>query len=715
MKTKVGLCIMTFAFCLIVSPIKAEATFGPWLLEDLLISTTIASGDPAAVAFDGLNYLVVWSQLTDYQEETFLLDVYGRLVNKAGEPITDPFPIVAKPANQSQPDVAFNGTYYLVVWKDNHGSHSWDTINGRAVAIDGTTLGSEQVISTASHNSRSYPAVASDGTDFMVVWQDNNNYHTTFGDILGRQVHINETGQAIPGDLFWFNMRPGEQFFPAIGFGGGRYLVTWSEEEVPSTQAYDVLAMLVNPLTLAVETIIPVSTAPSWQGSRPAGIAYGTGLFLVVFDDHRHGGYYTAVYGARITKNGLLLDGPPESGGIPISTNAGPGGPHAPQAAYANGEWLVAWAGPAIRGARITTKGTVLDVNGIALSPTAVSQFAPALAAGGDGYLVTWQHNPSFTKYAQAVGYSQSGNILMVNSTADPGDGVCTPTDCTLREAIIAANNMFGPVTIYLPAGNITLAVPGRGEDGALWGDLDITNELIIIGKGQMATIIDGGQFDRIIHVLPGANVILAQMTIRNGLAGDGGGILNEGTLTLKQCTVSGNQVSYNLPEGSGNNSGGGILNLGTLQIVNSTITNNSTDRLMGDGPGGGIQNKGTLIVNKTIFSHNWAAGGAGIYNDGGVVSVKSGTFNNNGVRFFGGALLNRSPGIFTVDRSIIQNNIESVYNAGSMNITNSTIRDNEGYRVVGGIFNDNGTLYISGSTLAYNTGLRNVAGRELP
>lgn len=711
MKTQLWLLvILLLGVGLLASPALAAVSFGPLLPQDVLLSSSVSAGDSAVVAFGGENYLVVWPQVGDGGD----MDIYGRLLSKSGALLTDPFPIVTKPGVQRSPAVAFNGLHYLVVWHDNMGSAPWDTINGRAVSLSGVPLGDEQIISQATTNTRFYPAVASNGTDFFVVWQENSNYATSYSDIHGRQVGIDGAGNAIPGSLTWQNERPGYQFFPSVAFGGGKYLVTWSEDVTPSTNEYDVLALLVDPLTLTSGSLIAISTAPSWQGSRPAGIAYGSGQFLVVFDDHRAGGY-GAVYGARVSKNGLLLDGPPESGGITIAINAGTGGPHAPQVAFANGEWLVAWGGSEARGARVNGKGEVLDPQGIALARTTSDQFAPALATDGQNYLLTWQHIPTFNKYAQLIGYTLSGDLIHVNSTADPGDGFCTPQECTLREALRVANGQSAPTTIYLPAGTITLAAPGREEDAGVTGDLDITANVTLMGRGADVTILDAASLDRVLHVLPGATVTLAQLTLRNGLAGDGGGILNEGALTLKHCRVSDNNVSYDSPDGEdlGSNTAGGILNLGSLTILRSEISHNRTNQSYGDGVGGGILNEGTLQITNSALHHNWAAGGSGIYNRSGRVTLTATTLQDNDVRFFGGALSNRAAGVMTLTRSVVHNNGESIYNEGSLTITDSSITANRGYRVAGGIWNT-GVLQVSGSLFAYNSGHGGLMGVAL-
>ena len=64
--------------------------------------------------------------------------------------------------------------------------------------------------------------------------------------------------------------------------------------------------------------------------------------------------------------------------------------------------------------------------------------------------------------------------VFNVTKTSDTNDGVCD-ADCSLREAVIAANAAVGPATINLPPGTYGLTLAGAGEDKAATGDLDIT------------------------------------------------------------------------------------------------------------------------------------------------------------------------------------------------------------------------------------------------
>ncbi len=76
------------------------------------------------------------------------------------------------------------------------------------------------------------------------------------------------------------------------------------------------------------------------------------------------------------------------------------------------------------------------------------------------------------------------------------------------------------------------------------------------------------------------------------GMMSTGGGIFNEGALTIKNSLIADNFATR----------GGGISNEGTLNISNSTITGNRTA-----GAGGGIRNIGTLNINASTISENYA------------------------------------------------------------------------------------------------------------
>jgi hypothetical protein len=112
----------------------------------------------------------------------------------------------------------------------------------------------------------------------------------------------------------------------------------------------------------------------------------------------------------------------------------------------------------------------------------------------------------------------------------------------SLRSAIMAADARGGSSKIVVPAGRFTLTIAPIGTDDASSGDLNITGNLSITGKGEGRTIIDGNNLDRVFQIV-GGKVSISGMTIQHGLAlGEGGGILNSGgNVTLTSVSVSSN------------------------------------------------------------------------------------------------------------------------------------------------------------------------------
>jgi CSLREA domain-containing protein len=265
---------------------------------------------------------------------------------------------------------------------------------------------------------------------------------------------------------------------------------------------------------------------------------------------------------------------------------------------------------------------------------------------------------------AASIGVTTTADDTLVNG------------NCTLREAIIAANTDTavdacpagsGADTISLPAGTYTLAIAGTNEDAALTGDLDITKPLTLRGAGKGNSIIDAAGIDRVFQVTDGPTVIKG-VRITGGSAGGtlGGGIfLDNGDLTLDDVRVTGNVgnvggirvdpftsltiVDSRLDSNAGASAGGlqisgsatvviansdisgntssvsyaGIANFGTLTLTNSTISGNSANQ-----DGGGVYSSGTTSLYNVTIANNTAdlTGSAG--GDGGGIFVASGTFS---------------------------------------------------------------------------------------
>ncbi len=127
----------------------------------------------------------------------------------------------------------------------------------------------------------------------------------------------------------------------------------------------------------------------------------------------------------------------------------------------------------------------------------------------------------------------------------------CQPFDCTLREAVLAANALAGKDRIEIPLIEISLQRDGR-DDVGLFGDLDVLDDLVVAGQfvtlvPLMITAIDGAGFDdRVFDVHNGVSLRLENLLIHNAdlQTGDGGGVrARNATLDLLNVHFIGNRA----------------------------------------------------------------------------------------------------------------------------------------------------------------------------
>ena len=224
-------------------------------------------------------------------------------------------------------------------------------------------------------------------------------------------------------------------------------------------------------------------------------------------------------------------------------------------------------------------------------------------------------------------------DIFTVTKTADD-NGACVGGDCSLREAIIAANAHPGADIITLPAGTYALTLSGSGEDASATGDLDITDDLTINGGCANKTIIDAegamGLGDRVLDIRAGVTAVISDLTITGGFAESGGGIFVEGpspagTLILNNSTVRGN-TSY---PPTGSSGGGGIWSNGALTLNNSTVSGNTAVGVSFGSGGGILSYHGSVTLNNSTVSGNVANYGGGIVTSAYPIPI---TLNNSTV-----------------------------------------------------------------------------------
>ncbi len=263
---------------------------------------------------------------------------------------------------------------------------------------------------------------------------------------------------------------------------------------------------------------------------------------------------------------------------------------------------------------------------------------------------------------------------ITVTNTNDAGAG-------SLRQAIADASS--DDVIEFSVTDTITLSTT-----------LIISKNLTINGSGASQLSISGGNSVRVIYISGSHTVNINNISIINGYSSTyGGGIENEGTLTIDNCIFSGNYAA-----GGGNGYGGAVDNYnGSVTITNSTFSNNTAA-----SRGGAVATYGGTSIsidNSTFDSNTSALGGA-------ISQAQSSAVN------------------LTITNSTIYNNAASLggkcggaiyWQQGAVNISNSTISGNEADN--GGAF-CNGTqsltININSCTIVNNNAIVQGGGFEL-
>lgn len=290
---------------------------------------------------------------------------------------------------------------------------------------------------------------------------------------------------------------------------------------------------------------------------------------------------------------------------------------------------------------------------------------------------------------------NDSGAGSLRQAIADAGVGDTITFDSALSGSTINLSStliLTQNVTIdgsALPA-QITISgdtapTNGVGDVQVLMVNSGVTATLdsIIITKGNFSSSNGGGIFND-------GTLTVTNSTLSDNIAIHGGGIYNTGTLTVTNSTLSGNTAK------GGNGKGGGIFNKGTVTVMNSTLSNNFA-KSNGTGGGGGIFNTTisspatVTMVNSTLSGNYSDAGGqgGGIWNNGSTLTITNSTLSGNSVGFagYGGGIYNDDgahPTTLTVTNSTLSGNSAGsdgggIIDMGSdinsvLNITNTII-----------------------------------------
>lgn len=220
---------------------------------------------------------------------------------------------------------------------------------------------------------------------------------------------------------------------------------------------------------------------------------------------------------------------------------------------------------------------------------------------------------------ALPVGASPTGGTYIVTRLDDPVPDGCQPADCSLREAVTAANGATGGTITFQANGTVALTL----------GQLVVTTEITIAGNSAISNTIAGNGAARLFYADGTAPTPCAlnlhNVTLTGGMTdGQGGGVLAE-----SDCEVLLSSVVIHNNEAT---DGGGVAKIGTTEgitIRNSAIISNSAT----NGGGVAVLNGSAILNNVTLSGNNAESKGGGLYvltTNGGGALLQSVTIANN-------------------------------------------------------------------------------------
>jgi fibronectin-binding autotransporter adhesin len=409
-------------------------------------------------------------------------------------------------------------------------------------------------------------------------------------------------------------------------------------------------------------------------------------------------------------------------------------------------------------GVTVTTNNPIEPVNGgvvhfvahaAANGASALLSASSAVISDGQAFVTAAPDNADGTyQVVASIPASASFNLtntgpiftsLVVNTTSDspaPGIGLLS-----LSEAIGFANlDRSGHATITFDK-----KVFAQPQTITLTGsplELSSTTETETITGPKAGVTVNGGGQSPVFQVDNLVTASISGLTITGGSASSGfGGVQNAGSLTLRNCTISGNSYGASLSNSgtlvmtdctvSGNSSGLGVSSTGTLMMTDCTVSDNTH---LSSLPftfflGGGVLiSGGKATLADCIISGNSGDLGGGVANIYGAVTLTNCIISDNVASAGGGGVINLGNGTITLTNCMLTDNSArgtfifagggAILNFGffesgnTATLTNCTLSGNTSSGGGGGLYDDEGaTATLTNCNISDNSANRNGGG----
>ncbi|QSQ27459.1 hypothetical protein JY651_22220 [Pyxidicoccus parkwayensis] len=431
---------------------------------------TPLSGGYASIAFNGTNFLITWLDLGGSGTGA----LYGMMVSPSGT-VVMPQKLLSQYSNGVyEADVTAVGTSFRVVW-----TLAADHMYSVEVDANGNVGPRVRELYGSSSGQARFPAIASNGEDYAIVYQYGDEFGKASTSIGGSLRQADGGTSSFTVSNVAKQMRPDIAWMPRAG----AYGVVWTNTRNNSTDYTEIQSAWLMPdagviangrisaavsgfmqghariaagpsgslvvwdrklqasgidvLGRALDGFVPVTLSTSVNSQTAPSVAAGPNGYFVVWKDSRsHAGQLSDLYGARLGPAGEVLN----ASGITIATTVRDD--VAPVVTWNGTDWLVAWVerggtgSVQLRARRVSATGQWVDLVPLTLG-SASSGSEPAAARGNAGAVVTW------------AGGTQGGGI---QATLVQSDGGVTALGSLPTDGGATMPTVAGNTTQYLVA-----------------------------------------------------------------------------------------------------------------------------------------------------------------------------------------------------------------------------------------------------------------------
>ncbi|HRZ55438.1 MAG TPA: putative Ig domain-containing protein, partial [Candidatus Paceibacterota bacterium] len=265
-------------------------------------------------------YLVVWEDRTE-QAGT---DLYAQRLDRNGAALGAPFPVCTAAGEQrldSRKSLVFDGTNFLVVWRDHRSGSADGDVYGQRIAPDGSRVGDELLIAGQPANQGNLGA-AFNGTRTLVIWMNQPTAGIELYETWG--AFVSKTGAVSAAFKISQSATP-RTYQARVAWNGSQFLALWLRDRAPSVAdpaAWDLAARLIAADGTLIDDEFQIGPSAGHQVAASV-TALGSGFLVHWLDDF--GGEHPAQQGQILDSRGQpagqrFLIAPQFDGRVPLGT-----------------------------------------------------------------------------------------------------------------------------------------------------------------------------------------------------------------------------------------------------------------------------------------------------------------------------------------------------------------------------------------------------------